>query len=143
MGGAHRLVVLPALLAALALAGCGGGGKGKAKATSVGVPVAQSGPNGRTAARVAQAYIRADGSGKGARTCKLVAASVRDRFAHARGGCARALTHPPVDVAAQQVNTVQLNGSSAVVNVVVAGGPTRTITLQKEGGAWRVSNGGT
>jgi hypothetical protein len=144
MGGVRPLAILPALLAVLLTGGCGGGGKSKTQATTAtGVPVAQSGADGRAAARVAEAYIRADGSGKGARTCKLVAASVRARFAHQRGGCAKALGHPPVDVASQRAATIQLSGSTAVVGVIVPGGPTRQITLQKEGGAWRVSNGGT
>jgi hypothetical protein len=133
-----------ALGAVLALGGCGGGGQAKPPATTVpGVPVAQSGAVGRAVARAAEAYVRADGAGRGARTCKLVVASVRARFAHQRGGCARALTHPPVDVGSQRVDTVQLSGTTAVVTVTVPGGPIRQITLQKERGAWRVSNGGT
>jgi hypothetical protein len=111
--------------------------------TLPGVPPAQAGPDGKAAARAAEAYMHADAKGRGARTCKLIIAALRAQLAQQSGGCAEALTHPAISVAGQTVGKVKVTGTTAAVAVAVPGKLPRSILLQKEKGHWRVADGGT
>lgn len=131
-------------LAVVAIAGCGGGGSSTPKpAVLPGVPLAQSGPDGQAAARVALAYAVADSRGKGAVTCKLITTQVLDQLNAQKGHCKKALTHPPFALAETSVTNVALTGTNAIAVLLDPGAPARQITLTKQADGWRVSNGGT
>lgn len=135
-----------AAIAVVAIAGCGGGGGGSSTpkpAVLPGVPLAQSGPEGQAAARVALAYAVADARGKGAVTCSLVTPQILNQLNAQKGHCKKALTHPPFALAETSVTNVALTGNTAIAVLLHPGLPARQIALAKEADGWRVSNGGT
>jgi hypothetical protein len=137
-------VGVAAVLVASVLAACGGGGA-KAPAPSVipGVPLAQAGADGHAAARVALSYAVADARGRGAHTCELVTSQLRSALDEQHGGCAKALSHPPVALAETSVSRIAVTGSSAIAVLPDPGQQPRQIVLVKQRRRWRVSNGGT
>ncbi len=137
--------VLLSVLAASVVAACGGGGAAKAPATatSPGVPLAQAGVAGQAAAAVALRYAVADARGRGALTCRLVAAQLASALDKLPGGCARALSHRPVPLAETSVSRVAVTGASAIAVLPDPGHPPRQIALLQQGQRWQVVNGGT
>ena len=140
---ARARLALGAALALGLLSGCGGGSSKATAPVVPGVPVAKAGAEGQLIARAALAYVAADARGRGARTCTLITTQLRATFMHRRGRCAKALTHPPVPLTETTVSSVQITASTAIVYLPDPGLPLRQIALVKEGGRWRVSNGGT
>ncbi len=142
----HSRVALVAVVALAAgwLAACGGGGATAPAAQVVpGVPLAQASADGRAAAGVALAYDVADARGHGARTCALVTSQLRMALDKQRGGCVKALSHPPVALVETSVSRIAVTGSTAIAVLPDPGLQPRQIVLVKQRGHWRVSNGGT
>jgi hypothetical protein len=119
--------------AALAVAGCGGGGGGSKPA-----PTFKGSPD-PAAGHVAQAYINAYAKKQPHRICSLLAAPIVTRLGGAKcaatvNGTLKGITFPKL-----QVNKALSRGNTAQVSFK---GTLRLITLTREGGRWKVINGG-
>jgi hypothetical protein len=134
----RRLAPIGAAAAAVALAGC-------AQDTSPPAPTTVAQPPGRpdaAAKRVAQQYLDGYSSKRAAGVCAALTAAARSQLATHGGSCLRAIsdslkgrTFPTLDV---RLATVR--GNTATATIV---GQPRMITLTREGGGWKVSNGGS
>jgi hypothetical protein len=132
-----RLTALAAAAGALALAGCSDTGP-PATTTAAQPP----GRPDAAAKAVAQRYLDGYSSKRPADVCSALAAPARQQLAATSGGsCERAIrtsqkgqTFPTLDV-----GLATARGNTAAATVV---GQARIVTLTKEGGRWKVSNGG-
>ena len=129
----HRSL-LPALAAgALLIAGCGGGDE-PAK------PKKLTGKPDPTADRVGQQYVDAYVQKKPKVICGLLASAVITSM-KGQAGCLKAVKESlRLDFQKLTVSRSFVNGEKAVVTFKQS---PRQVTLAKEGGAWKVVNGGT
>lgn len=125
--------IAPLLCVAVFAAGCGGGGDEKK-------PPALQGTNDPAATKVAQAYVDAYTAKNPEAICRLLAESVRAELSKAKS-CGRAL-RPTLKLDFPKFTALRSykNGATAVVSFKDS---PRQVTLTREAGAWRVSNGGT
>lgn len=125
--------IAPLLCASVFVAGCGGGNNEK-KAPAL------QGANDPAATKVAQAYVDAYTAKNPDAICRLLAESVRAELSKAKS-CGRAL-RPTLKVDFPKFTALRSyrKGTAAVVSFKDS---PRQVTLTREAGAWRVSNGGT
>jgi hypothetical protein len=128
------------LLTILALsaltAGCGGGDKSKKPTTPAGKPNA-------AAKAVAQRYLDAYTARNAKQICSTLAAKVQKELADNKGTCIKTIRFSlkgiKGDFPKLVVKQAYAEGPKAIATITSS---QREITLQVEGGAWKVADGG-